>query len=99
MDRACSDAICCANGLNFIRRVIPCIVSPVLDACTSDRVVVGNSIKTISAVRRLECDVHARFGDDDVKVVSSWMLHRNRNIAQSMSAFSNNNGAQGVLAV
>lgn len=39
-------------------------------------VVVGEPIKNINAVRRLKCDVHARFGHDGVKVAYSWMLHR-----------------------
>ena len=30
----------------------------------------------VDAVRRLECDAHAGFGHDDVKVASKWMLHR-----------------------
>ena len=33
-------------------------------------------METISAVRRLECDAYARFGNDGVKVASNWMPHR-----------------------
>jgi len=42
-----------------------------------DVVAVGESVKTIGAVRRIEGGAHARFGDDDVKVASGWMLHGN----------------------
>ena len=38
--------------------------------------VFSQPIKAVDAVRRLECDTHARFGHDGVKVASSWMLHR-----------------------
>ena len=54
--------------LNFIRSVIVGIASRVLDACERDRakarndVGVGEPIKAINAVRRLECDAHAGFG-------------------------------------
>jgi hypothetical protein len=68
--------------LNFIRRIILSIPSCVLDPREQDgakaRKVVGDgeSMKAISAVRRLECDAYARFGNDGVKVASNWMPHR-----------------------
>ena len=57
-------------------------MSRVLDAHERDlakarKVVgVGEPIKDISAVRRLERDAHARFGHDGVKVAYSRTLHR-----------------------
>jgi hypothetical protein len=49
--------------------------SPALQACNV--VAAGEPIKTIDAVRRLECDRHAGFGYYGVKVASDWMLHPN----------------------
>jgi hypothetical protein len=43
---------------------------------------VGEPIKAIDAVRRLECDRHACLGDGSVKVASNWMLHRNNTQAR-----------------
>jgi len=70
------------HTFNFIRGIIAGIVSPVLNASERDRrkgrdgAVIGEPMKAVSAVRRLECNVHARFGHDGVKVVSNWVLHR-----------------------
>jgi len=69
--------------LNFLRHIVSGVASCVLDARERDRseardvVAVGESVKTIGAVRRIEGGAHARFGDDDVKVASGWMLHGN----------------------
>src|SRR5215813_13196685 len=63
-------------------RIILSIPPCVLDARERDgakaRKVVGDaeSIKTISAVRRFECNAYARFGNDGVKIASNWMPHR-----------------------
>ncbi|MGA7230905.1 MAG: hypothetical protein WBX95_08250 [Xanthobacteraceae bacterium] len=66
--------------LNFVSRVIPSIASRMFDTRKRDNKArnvlgVGEPIN-ISAVRRLECDAHARLGHDGVKVAYSWMLHR-----------------------
>ena len=37
--------------------------------------IVGDKDKDVSAVGRLECDAHAGFGHDGVKVASNWRLH------------------------
>ena len=53
-----------------------------LDASERDRqkgrdgAVIGEPKKAVSTVRRLECNFHARFGHDGMKVVSNWVLHR-----------------------
>jgi len=57
-------------------------VSGVLDASEREGpkarnvVGVGKSVKSVDAVRGLECDFHARFGHDGVKVAFKRMLHR-----------------------
>ena len=65
--------------LNFVSRVIPSIASRMFDTRKRDnkaRNVVGlGEPINISAVRRLECDAHARLGHDGVKVAYGWMLH------------------------
>jgi hypothetical protein len=71
--------------LNFIRRVTLSVAtcSSVSDTFKRDRakarnvVAVGEPIKAVDAVRRLECDCHPGLGHSGVEVVSNGMLHRN----------------------
>jgi hypothetical protein len=80
MDRGIFRRDLLSHSLNFIRGVIPRARSPVLDAGQRVRpkarkvAVIGGPVKAVNAVRRLERDVHARFGHNDVKVVSNRVL-------------------------